>query len=99
MIKKSPQVSREQKKPHQVIVNSPDDALAEFKNGNDRFMKDKSINTNYKEQIEHTKSDQHPHSVILSCLAPVFHQKLYSTRVSVIFLLPVLQAMLKIQIF
>jgi len=66
--KESPQVSREQKKPHQVIVNSPDDALEEFKNGNDRFMKDKSINTNYKEQIEHTKSDQHPHSVILSCL-------------------------------
>lgn len=66
--KESPQVSKEQEKPHQVVVNSPDDALAELKNGNDRFMKDKLINTNYKEQIEHTKSDQHPHSVILSCL-------------------------------
>ena len=66
--KESPQVSKEQEKPHQVVVNSPDDALAELKNGNDRFMNDKLINTNYKEQIEHTKSDQHPHSVILSCL-------------------------------
>ena len=66
--KESPQVSKEQEKPHQVVVNSPDDALAELKNGNDRFMNDKLINTDYKEQIEHTKSDQHPHSVILSCL-------------------------------
>ena len=66
--KESPQVSKEQEKPHQVVVNSPDDALAELKNGNDRFMNNKLINTNYKEQIEHTKSDQHPHSVILSCL-------------------------------
>ena len=66
--KESPQVSKEQEKPHQVVVNSPDDALAELKNGNDRFMKDELINTNYKEQIEHTKSDQHPHSLILSCL-------------------------------
>ena len=66
--KESPQVSKEQEKPHQVVVNRPDDALAELKKGNDRFMKDKLINTNYKEQIEHTKSDQHPHSVILSCL-------------------------------
>ena len=66
--KESPQVSKEQEKPHQIVINSPDDALAELKNGNDRFMNDKLINTNYKEQIEHTKSDQHPHSVILSCL-------------------------------
>ena len=66
--KESPQVSKEQEKPHQVVVNSPDDALAELKNGNDQFMKGKLINTNYKEQIENTKSDQHPHSLILSCL-------------------------------
>ena len=66
--KESPRVSKEQEKPHQIVINSPDDALAELKNGNDRFMKDKLINTNYKEQIEHTKSDQHPHSLILSCL-------------------------------
>ena len=66
--KETPQVSKEQEKPHQVVINTPDDALAELKNGNDRFMNDKLINTNYKEQIEHTKADQHPHSLILSCL-------------------------------
>ena len=52
----------------QVAVNTPDDALAELKNGNQRFVDGKLTNTNYKEQIEHTKSDQHPHSLILSCL-------------------------------
>ena len=52
----------------QVTINTPDDALAELKNGNQRFVDGKLTNTNYKEQIEHTKSDQHPHSVILSCL-------------------------------
>ncbi len=52
----------------QVAINTPDDALAELKNGNQRFIDDKPTNTNYKEQIELTKSDQHPHSLILSCL-------------------------------
>ena len=52
----------------QVAINTPDDALAELKNGNQRFIDDKPTNTNYKEQIEHTKADQHPHSLILSCL-------------------------------
>lgn len=51
----------------QVTINTPDDALAELKNGNQRFVDGKLTNTNYKEQIEHTKSDQHPHSLILSC--------------------------------
>ena len=52
----------------QVAVNTPDDALAELKNGNQRFVDGKLTNTNYKEQIEQTKADQHPHSLILSCL-------------------------------
>ncbi len=52
----------------QVAINTPDDALAELKNGNQRFVDGKLTNTNYKEQIEHTKADQHPHSIILSCL-------------------------------
>ncbi len=48
--------------------NTPDEALAELKNGNKRFLNGKLINTNYKKDIEHTKGDQHPHSLILSCL-------------------------------
>jgi carbonic anhydrase len=52
----------------QVAINTPEDALAELKAGNQRFLADSLINTNYKYQIEHTKDDQHPHSVILSCL-------------------------------
>ena len=49
-------------------INTPDDALAELKNGNQRFLDGKQINTNYKEQIEETKLDQHPHALVLSCL-------------------------------
>ncbi len=52
----------------QVAINTPDDALAELKNGNQRFVDGKLTNTDYMEQIERTKSDQHPHSLILSCL-------------------------------
>lgn len=50
------------------IINTPDDAFAELKNGNQRFLDGKQINTNYKQAIEETKDDQHPHSLILSCL-------------------------------
>lgn len=49
-------------------IHSPDEALAELKDGNQRFMDGKLINTNYKGEIELTKNDQHPHSLILSCL-------------------------------
>jgi len=51
----------------QTIINTADDALNELINGNKRFLDGKMINTNYKEEIEETKSGQHPHSVILSC--------------------------------
>ena len=51
-----------------LVINTADDAIAELKNGNKRFQEGKLINTDYKSQIENTKSDQHPHSVILSCL-------------------------------
>lgn len=49
-------------------ISTPDDALTELKNGNQRFLAGNSINTNYKQEIEATKDDQHPHSLILSCL-------------------------------
>ena len=48
-----------------LVINTADDAIAELKNGNKRFQEGKLINTDYKSQIENTKSDQHPHSVIL----------------------------------
>lgn len=58
--------SIEKHDPH--AVQTPDEAILELKNGNKRFLQNKPINTDYKNQIEHTKSDQHPHSLILSCL-------------------------------
>ena len=51
-----------------LVINTADDAITELKKGNKRFLEGKLINTDYKSQIENTKSDQHPHSVILSCL-------------------------------
>ncbi|MCC7026597.1 MAG: carbonic anhydrase [Saprospiraceae bacterium] len=51
-----------------LTINTPDEAILELKDGNKRFLQNKPINADYKSQIEHTKSDQHPHSLILSCL-------------------------------
>jgi len=45
-----------------------DEALTELKYGNNRFLDNAFINTNYKEQIEATKGGQHPHSFILTCI-------------------------------
>ena len=53
---------------HQKEINSANEALSEMKSGNQRFLDGKPINTNYKSQIEETKNDQHPHTLILSCL-------------------------------
>ena len=49
-------------------IANPDEALAELKNGNLRFLSSVPVNTNYKAQIEATKGDQRPHSIILSCI-------------------------------
>ena len=51
-----------------ATINSADDALTEMKAGNQRFLHGKTVNTDYKSQIEHTKNDQHPHTLVLSCL-------------------------------
>lgn len=59
--------SKEKKHEH-AVINTPDDAMNELKNGNKRFTDGKLENTDYKEQVQATKEDQHPHSVILSCL-------------------------------
>lgn len=60
--------SSQQSTHEQVAISTPDDAIAELKSGNQRFVEGKMKNTQYHEQIEHTKSEQHPHSLILSCL-------------------------------
>ena len=49
-------------------VATPADALVVLKEGNKNFLEGKLVNTNYKEQIEETKANQHPHSLILSCM-------------------------------
>ena len=50
------------------IVNSPDDALNELIYGNNRFLDNQMIYTNYHKQIENSKKGQHPHSFILGCI-------------------------------
>ncbi len=49
-------------------IKTPDEALSELKDGNKRFLEGNLVNTDFKTQINNTKEDQHPHSVILSCL-------------------------------
>lgn len=49
-------------------INTPDEALQELKDGNKRFINDKRMVRNYKSEISATSGDQHPHSLILSCL-------------------------------
>lgn len=55
------------KSPH-ITINTPDEAIAELKAGNQRFFDKRMINTAYKQEIEETKNGQHPHSIILSCI-------------------------------
>ncbi len=52
----------------QILVQTSDEAISELKDGNKRFIEDKLIHTNYKNQIEQTKEGQKPHTVILSCM-------------------------------
>lgn len=58
------------KSKHEVShhAKSADEALAELKYGNNRFLDNSLINTNYKEQIEATKDGQHPHTFVLACV-------------------------------
>jgi len=56
------------KKHEHPVINTSEDALNELKNGNKRFVDGKLENIDYKVQIENTKSDQRPHSIILSCI-------------------------------
>jgi len=49
-------------------IETPQEAILELKAGNQRFLKDKLIHTDYAQQIAHTKKEQHPHTLILSCI-------------------------------
>ena len=46
------QPSSEKEVVHAAAINTPDDALAEMKTGNQRFLSEKFINTDYKNQID-----------------------------------------------
>lgn len=50
------------------IIEKYEDALTELKRGNQRFLDNKLINTNYHQQIKASKKGQKPYSVILSCM-------------------------------
>lgn len=63
-----PTTTKEQATHQHIAINTPDDALAELKAGNQRFIDGKMINTDYKEEIAETKDGQHPHSIVLSCI-------------------------------
>lgn len=49
-------------------IKTSDEAILELKKGNERFCTNSLIHTDYAEQIAHTKEEQHPHTLILSCI-------------------------------
>ncbi len=49
-------------------IKTPEDAIKELKNGNQRFLLNKQENTNYKQMIAETKGGQKPHSAVLTCM-------------------------------
>lgn len=52
----------------QSVINSPEDALAELKAGNLRFVNGQHKNYDYRKQMELTKEKQTPHTLVLSCM-------------------------------
>ena len=53
---------------HHLEIKTPDEAIADLKNGNLRFLENKSVHLNYAHEIDLTKKEQHPHSMILTCI-------------------------------
>jgi carbonic anhydrase len=49
-------------------IKTSEEAILELKNGNQRFLTNTLTHTDYAQQIEHTKKEQHPHTLILSCI-------------------------------
>ena len=53
---------------HQLEIKTPDEAIADLKNGNLRFLENKSVHLNYAHEIDLTKKEQHPHTLVLTCI-------------------------------
>lgn len=51
-----------------AAYSTPEQIIEELKNGNKRFLAGTSNNSDLARQIEMTKTGQHPHSVVLSCM-------------------------------
>ncbi|HLF51160.1 carbonic anhydrase [Flavobacterium sp.] len=49
-------------------IKTPDEAITELQNGNLRFLANKSVHLNYAHEIELTKKEQHPHTLVLTCI-------------------------------
>lgn len=47
---------------------TPEDAINLLKKGNNRFLKNKFLNRDYKEQISNSSNGQHPFAIVLSCI-------------------------------
>jgi carbonic anhydrase len=47
---------------------TPEDAISLLKKGNNRFLKNKFLNRDYKEQISNSSNGQHPFAIVLSCI-------------------------------
>ena len=47
---------------------TPEDAISLLKKGNNRFLKNKFLNRDYKEQISNSSNGQHPFVIVLSCI-------------------------------
>ena len=58
----------EKTKEHHNEIKTPDEAIADLKNGNLRFLESKSVHLNYAYEIDLTKKEQHPHTLILTCI-------------------------------
>ena len=54
--------------PAKHAVAHPEEALNMLKEGNKRFLGDSMINTNYKDQIDSSRDEQHPFGLILTCM-------------------------------
>lgn len=50
------------------IEITPRDAISLLKKGNDRFLKDKLLNRDYKGQISNSSNGQYPFAIVLSCI-------------------------------
>jgi carbonic anhydrase len=53
---------------HLLEIKTPDEAIADLKNGNLRCLENKSVHLNYAHEIDLTKKEQHPHTLVLTCI-------------------------------